>query len=52
LTTAAAQLAAAGVGIAVALRLWLVSVGTTVLILVVNLVPGMIEAPWSPGPAD
>jgi putative Mg2+ transporter-C (MgtC) family protein len=50
--TTAARLAAAGVGIAVALRLWLVSVGTTVLILVVNLVPGMIEAPWSPGPAD
>jgi uncharacterized membrane protein YhiD involved in acid resistance len=52
LTTAAALLAAAGVGIAVALLLWLASVETTVLILVVNRVLGMIEARWLPGPAD
>jgi putative Mg2+ transporter-C (MgtC) family protein len=43
LTTAASILAAAAVGIAVALHLMVISVGTTLLILVINRVMSLLE---------
>lgn len=44
LTTAASVLFTAGIGIAVALSLWAISIGTTVLILIVVRIIGLIEA--------
>jgi putative Mg2+ transporter-C (MgtC) family protein len=44
LTTAASLLASAGIGIAVAMRFFVLSIGVTVLILLVNRLLGMLEA--------